>query len=256
MFKKVFIMNVVQNKKICIECGIEDDIPKYSSHIFFPVFKVQFIQTTWKPPIQKDFLICFTSKHAIYAFKLNILPFFYNEFAWAQCLSVCSVGQKTAELAKKELPSFLYVNSNLEIYPKDANGLKPLLEQLKMDLKIDSQIIIFTSLGGKTSQIVSEIKLQNNFNYEVVPLYSLQNIDDNNSIQFFNSLFQKVKNVETNFVFYCRSGQILNNVLNKLMTFFNVTNPVNLPPFIFFSPWEKSAHHVLLELNLIDRVIS
>ena len=256
MFKKVFIMNVVQNKKICIECGIEGDFPKYSSHIFFPVFKVQFIQTSWKPPIQKDFLICFTSKQALNAFKLNILPLFHNELIWGRCLSVCSVGQKTAELAKKELPSFLYVNSNQGIYPKQANGLKPLLEQLIMDFKSEPQTFIFTSLIGKTSQIVAEIRSQNIFNYEVVPLYTLQNIADNISSQFFNSLFQNVKDVETHFIFYCRSGQILNNVINKLMKFFNVTIPVNLPEFIFFSPWEKSAHHVLLELNLIDRVIS
>jgi hypothetical protein len=40
------------------------------------------------------------------------------------------------------------------------------------------------------------------------------------------------------------------------MAFFNVTSPVNLPSFIFFSAWEKSAQKVLLELNLIDRDIS
>jgi hypothetical protein len=249
-------MNATNISTIHVECGVEGDSPKNTSHLFCPVFKVQFLPIVWKPPPQKEFSICFTSKQAVNAFKLNVLPLYQEKSFWHSCYSVSAVGQSTAAFIEKDLPSFLYVNSNKVIYPKEGNGLLPLLLHLKKILKEDSHIVLFTSQIGKTVQVVTEINSQSNFMCEVVPVYTLQNIDEKWSDQFFGSLFQKLNSIDIRFVFYCRSGQILNCVIKLLMKFFNVTIPVNLPPFIFFSTWEKSARHVLLELNLIDRDIS
>ena len=249
-------MQATNISTVHVECGIEGDFPKNSTHLFCPVFKIQVLPITWKPPFQEEFSICFTSKHAVNAFKLNILPLYSEKSFWYSCHSVCAVGKSTAAIIEKELPSFLYVNSDKVIYPNSGNGLLPLLSQLQKNFKEDSHIIIFTSQIGKTDQIVTEMKLQCNFKFEIVPLYTLQDLDENQSDKYFATLFQKLNVIDTRFVFYCRSGKILNCVIKLLMKFFNVTIPVNLPPFIFFSTWEKSAHHALLELNLIDRDIS
>lgn len=250
-------MKIKNTSTIHVECGVEGDFSKNASHLFCPVFKVQFLSTIWAPPFQKKFSICFTSKQAVNAFKLNILPLYRKESFWSSCHSVSAVGQNTAAFIEKDILPFLYANSNHVIYPKEGNGLLPLLLQLKKTFNEDSHlVVIFTSQIGKTIQIVTKMNSHSNFMCEVVPVYTLQNVDEEQSNKFFNSLFQNINLIDTRIVFYCRSGQILNCIIKLLMKFFNVTIPVNLPPFIFFSTWEKSAHLVLLELNLIDRDIS
>ncbi len=249
-------MNVSNISTIHVECGVYGDFPKNTSYLFCPLFKSQFLPSVWQPDAQKKFSICFTSKQAVNAFKVNILPLYQEKSFWYSCQFVCAVGQSTAALIEKDLPSFLYPNSNEVIYPKEGNGLFPLLLQLNKTFIENIPIVIFTSLIGKASQIASAMNLQRNLLYEVVPVYTLQKIDEKQSEEYFKSLFQKNSLKDTRFVFYCRSGQIINCLINSLMKYFNVTIPVNLPPFIFFSTWEKSAHHVLLELNLIDRNIS
>ncbi len=248
-------MNAINISTIHVECGVDGDVPKNSSYLFCPVFKPQFLPIAWQPYSQKEFSICFTSKQAVNAFKANILPLYQEKYFWYSCKFVCAVGQSTATLIEKDLPSFLSPNSNEVIYPKEGNGLFPLLLHLNKSLN-DSHVVIFTSLIGKAAQIVAAMDGQRNLLYEVIPLYTLKNIDEKQSTEFFESLFKKNSLKDNHFIFYCRSGQILNCVIDLLMKFFNVTIPVSLPPFIFFSTWEKSAHHVLLDLNLIDRDIS
>jgi hypothetical protein len=249
-------MNASNISTIHIECGVYGDLPKNTSHLFYPVFKSQFLPIIWRPPNEKNFSICFTSKQAVIAFKANILPRYQNESFWYFCQFLCAVGPSTATLIENDLSSFLSVKSNEVIYPKEENGLFPLLLKLNKTLKDDSQIVIFTSLIGKTVQIVNDLNIQSNFSYEIVPLYTLVNIDEKQSDEFLSSLFQKLNLKDMRFVFYCRSGQIINCVIKLLMKFFNVTVPVKLPPFIFFSAWENSARHALLELKLIDRDLS
>lgn len=249
-------MCVSKNLAIHVECGVEGDSPKNTSHLFFPVFKTQFLPFVWEPPTQKNFLICFTSKQAVKAFKANVYPLYQGNHDWDTCLAVGAVGKSTASFFEKELSSFLSMISHSVIYPLKINGLLPLLLQLKKIFYDASSIVIFTSLIGKTVQVVAEMEAQSHFSYDIVPVYTLQNIDEKQSDPFLNSLFQTVNLTERNYIFYCRSGQILNRVINLLMKFFQVILPCNLPPFIYFSTWEKSARHALLELNLIDRDIS
>ena len=248
-------MRKLNNQTVYVECGIEGDKPNPSSHLFFPVFKVLQVPFVWKPPISNKFSICFTSKHAVSVFKLNVL----NEVLqnqWQNCYYVGAVGKNTANAIRSELPDFLLKNSSEILYPKNENGLLPLLKQYNEILNVNHSLFIFTSIIGISKKIVFEYKDHLNYSPDIISIYTLENLDDNLSKNFLNSIFSKVQTQNTNFVFKARSGQILNSIIKLLMAFFNVTSPVNLPSFIFFSAWEKSAQKVLLELNLIDRDIS
>ncbi len=248
-------MRIRNHQTVYVECGIEGDPPKHSSHLFFPIFKVLHVPIVWKPPISNKFSICFTSKHAVSSFKLNLL----NEVPknqWQNCYHIGAVGKNTANAIQNELPDFLLKNSSEILYPKTENGLLPLLKQYNEILNVNHSLYIFTSIIGISKKIVIEYKDHLNYSPDILSIYTLKNLDDNLSKSFLNSLFSNLQSQDTEFVFVARSGQILNSIIKLLMAFFNVTSPVNLPSFIFFSAWEKSAQKVLLELNLIDRDIS
>jgi len=248
-------MRIRNHQTVYVECGIEGDPPKHSSHLFFPIFKVLHVPIVWKPPISNKFSICFTSKHAVSSFKLNLL----NEVPknqWQNCYHIGAVGKNTANAIQNELPDFLLKNSSEILYPKTENGLLPLLKQYNEILNVNHSLYIFTSIIGIYKKIVIEYKDHLNYSPDILSIYTLKNLDDNLSKSFLNSLFSNLQSQNTEFVFVARSGQILNSIIKLLMAFFNVTSPVNLPSFIFFSAWEKSAQKVLLELNLIDRDIS
>ncbi|MBX9840095.1 MAG: hypothetical protein K2X69_17485 [Silvanigrellaceae bacterium] len=248
-------MRIRNHQTVYVECGIEGDPPKHSSHLFFPIFKVLHVPIVWKPPISNKFSICFTSKHAVSSFKLNLL----NEVPknqWQNCYHIGAVGKNTANAIQNELPDFLLKNSSEILYPKTENGLLPLLKQYNEILNVNHSLYIFTSIIGISKKIVIEYKDHLNYSPDILSIYTLKNLDDNLSKSFLNSLFSNLQSQNTEFVFVARSGQILNSIIKLLKAFFNVTSPVNLPSFIFFSAWEKSAQKVLLELNLIDRDIS
>lgn len=250
-------MSVSKISTVQIDCGIKGEVSKDASRIFFPVFKVEFLHVNWKPAdLQNEFSICFTSKHAVKAFKLNILPLYSQSICWRFCHSVCAVGESTALFAEQQLPSYLYEKHNI-IYPKKANGLFALLSQMKNSKHKVPYIVIFTSQIGKAIKIVNEISFQNNIIYDVIPLYTLKDTNEKQTNDFLRGLFQEwTHKKEIRFIFYCRSRQIINCTVKLLMNYFNVTTPGNLPENIFFSPWENSAHQALLELNLFDRLVS
>ena len=249
-------MDKIKSSAVYVECGIVGEQPKNPSYLFLPVLKASSIPIVWEPPILGDYSISFTSKHSVRNFKSGIISSWNEKKFWHLCQNVSAVGKSTAEVIKNELPDFLFQNNKTIIYPKNGSGLLALLFELKKTLNPKSTLYIFTSLIGKTEKIVSESEADIHFNHKVVPVYTLINVDENLIQSFLKTLFLKAQSENTQFVFLARSGQILNSIIMLLMNFFNVTNPVNLPSFILFSPWEKSAQNVLLELKLIDRVIS
>ncbi|APJ04031.1 uroporphyrinogen-III synthase [Silvanigrella aquatica] len=246
-------MNGKKIKKIFVECGLEGDSPKKSTNIFFPVAKAEFISSSWNIPQNKEFTACFTSKQAVNSF---LYQKFDTQIDNLMCHRICAVGQSTAAYIKKVLPLFVQKAVKEVIYPKNEKGLFALLSELENNLKHNSHVVIFTSEIGKSKQILSEFLSHNLFTYEIVPLYTLVDLEIKRVNEYLTVLFQNENLLDSQFVFYCRSGYIVNLVVKSLITFFNVTTPHNLPPFLFFSTWEKSAREALLKLNLIDRDIS
>ncbi|KAB8033241.1 hypothetical protein [Fluviispira multicolorata] len=244
-----------KNQVIHIECGVLGDVARNSSHFFWPVFQFKILQTNWSPPQNENFSIIFTSKIALNSFYSHVLPKYTCKNFWNNLVSICAVGNNTAELVKKTLPDYFFKQTKEVFSPLQKNGLQPILLRRELFSKC-SQVFIFTSQLGKSFQIVDDMKDQCHFQCEVVPLYTLIETNIEFKETSFHTKLQLEKKSNQQLVFYCRSGQILKRVVSLLVQLFNVTEAGKLPSFVFFSTWEQSANELLLELNLIDRKIS
>lgn len=234
--------------EIHIECGIQGSEPtlKNSSFLFLPLFKAISIDCVWNPKQNQNFSLIFTSKSAIKIFSSNFLTHFNQHQSTNETYlkSISTVGQATAELAKSIFP-----NSPV-FYPKKGVGLKNLLlEEAGEDLFPTSSIVfIFTALDGKTHRIIEAFENEKNLKFKIIPIYKLEPLPCH-----FDTIFSK-ENLKC--IFYCRSGQMLEQIVKNLVSYFSVTAPDQLPSFIYFHVWENSATSKMIELNLIDRKIS
>ncbi|WP_186645094.1 hypothetical protein [Fluviispira vulneris] len=246
---------VNENRVIHIECGVLGDSAHAPSHFFWPVYQTELLESNWCPSREDSFSVVFTSKNAVLAFQRQIYSKYSDENNWLKLNSICAVGKSTANFIKKTLPNAFFQQNKEVFTPDGQNGLLPLLKQEKIFSK-SSSVYIFTSQVGKSFQIVDDVKDKCHFQCVVVPLYTL--IEINNDIK--GTMAQSILKIEQNsnqkVVFYCRSGQILNRVVDLLIQLFKVDAAYKLPKYIFFSTWEQSANTVLLELKLIDRKFS
>jgi hypothetical protein len=243
-------------KTVHIDCGVQGDEQKDATHLFLPVFKAHFLKLDWSPSLEEAFGIFFTSKQAVKAFKKEILSLYPEKKFWEKCVLMGAVGEKTAKRMQQEFAHHVFLNCAKVFYPKTSNGLFALLLESNENIKNKLNIFIFTSVQGKSLEILHKIKLKKELSCKILPIYSLIDFNPKENLALLSLWFQKKEKKDSIYIFYCCSGYILKGTVNLLMIFFNVTRPVYLPLFIKFSVWEKSARAALLELNLIDREFS
>ncbi|BBH53465.1 hypothetical protein [Fluviispira sanaruensis] len=244
-----------KNRDIQIECGVLGDRAYDNSHFFWPVYQTEFLETDWCPFQSAPYSVIFTSKNAVLAFQSQIIPKYTQANNWLNLDSICAVGKSTAHFIKKTLPDAFF-QQNKEIFTPDGqNGLLPLIKQEKIFTN-SSLVYIFTSQIGKSFQIVDDMKDKCHFQCVVVPLYTLIEMNSDIKGTMAQSILKIEQNSNQKVVFYCRSGQILNRVVDLLIQLFQVDAAYKLPKYIFFSTWEQSANTALLELKLIDRKFS
>lgn len=246
-------------KEFHIECGVYGNEPKLQKkdHLFLPLFQAhETAECLWKPSRSSPFSIIFTSKNALKIFLNHILPHCNEPSQWELRESVAAVGSATAEMAECHLPQFLLAKCASVFFPKLRHGLESLLneENVFSDL---SEIVIFTSLNGKTNEIIKNFKNKKNFSFKIAPIYTLAplNADFSSLFKKFNFENKREEISKCRIIFYCKSGYVLHHLVCLLMKYFKVSSPQKLPLFVYFNTWEKSAYDALCDLNLIDRKI-
>jgi hypothetical protein len=241
---------------IIVDCGLEGDAPRKQDHFFYPVMRPHWLEVSWQPPQNVSFAIIFTSKHAVTAFQQSIFTKTKQNKSWQNCISFGAVGATTAQSIQQQLAALVAHTNATILLPSHSNGLTPLLSLMQATLQPDVQFFIFTSAIGKSADTVTAYCKHHNRNIAVEPVYTLENILESNATPFLTKLFAQPRPSQQHVLFYCRSGQILKQVVHNLLQFFNLEYPTQLPSFIYFFPWEQSAQQALSELNLIDRTTS
>lgn len=241
---------------IIVDCGLEGDTPRKQEHFFYPVMRPLWLEVCWQPPQRGNFAIIFTSKQAVAAFQQSIFTKTNQNMDWQNCISFGAVGTTTAQHIEQQLAALVAHTNATILFPSHNNGLTPLLSLMQATLQPDVQFFIFTSAIGKSADTVAAFCKHHHRSIAVVPVYTLENILEPNTTQFLTTLFAQPRRVQQHVLFYCRSGQILKQVVHNLLQFFNLQYPTQLPSFICFFPWEQSAQQALCELNLIDRTTS
>jgi hypothetical protein len=158
---------------------------------------------------------------------------------------------------ERGLKSILY-QEFIEPYQKDKSG-----ESGEIPVHPPHAVYVFTSKGGVSQSIIQELGISSPTSakacwFQALPLYELRPWPD--SPQWIERMLRQKNMVASgskarfHFVFCCRSGRVMAQVIRELCAYYSCAKPIELPLFFSFFPWEKSAFRVLAEEGLEERM--
>lgn len=221
------IFGFLKKNVLHIHCGVEGDhqaVPKNSHHCFLAVAQVIPIPFELHLPTAGSFSFLFTSKNAVQIFQDRYLTQCQNQHTTQLIEKIGAVGPHTGKLLATLFPKTPLC------YPAQLYGLKSLLEMDHAFSK-NSTLFIFTSLMGKSSEIIDQFQRKNEFKFVLAPLYKIAFLDADVS-----SLFEKQHDA---YVFYYKSENIFKQIKKLLCSFYHVSSIDSLPDFVSFRPWEN-----------------
>ena len=232
-------------KEVFVNCGV-----KYNSNseinMFWYVLKAIPLAFSINLSEQNKFSLVFTSQTAVGLFFDSQKEILVNIFQNKSLEKSCAVGKETSLYLEQNYKKYFPNEQINPVFFKEKEGLFYLL--CNNTFAQNSTVFILTAVNGKTDDVLQKISALNlNFNCIKIPIYKLEP----NYSSFLQELFIQV---DTKFIFNCKSGQVLNEVVSQLLTFFHCKAVHELPSDIYFSI-DKSSTKKAAQMNeVVDRL--